>query len=167
MNRIVKIKYFHHGLLPSNSPSPTFVTFNAYGFYKNDYDFELIVTRNSNIPKPRLLKEQFGIEDDLPIHQINAGWFRSQHIVVSLLAFFYLLRSEYDVLITRNLSFLPFAFLLKKIKRIRVVFESHDFFTDFKLRGITKEKKKTKQRRQELRYIPKVDAVICVSELQK
>ncbi|MBD3287522.1 hypothetical protein GF337_01850, partial [candidate division KSB1 bacterium] len=163
----MKITYFHHGLWPSNSPSPTFVTFNAYGFYQNKYDFELIITRNSQASKTEILKNQFGIEYYIPIHQINAGWFKRQHIVVSLLAFFYLLRSEYDVLITRNLSFLPFAFLLKKIKRIRVLFESHDFFTDFKLRGITKEKKKTKQRRQELRYIPKVDAVICVSELQK
>ncbi len=163
----MKIKYFHHGLWPSNSPSPTFVTFNAYGFYKNKYDFELIITRNSQDSKTYILKNQFGVEDDVPVHQINAGWFRRQHIVVSLLAFFYLWKSDYDILITRNLSFLPFALLLRKIKKINVIFESHDFFTDFKLRGITKEKKKNKQRRQELRYIPKVDGVICVSEMQK
>ncbi len=163
----MKIKYFQYGLWPSNSPSTIFVTYNTLGFKKNNFNFQFITTKNSIKSKEDILKTQFGIDSDIPIHTINAWIFKRNHLIVGIFALFYLLFKEFDILITRNLSFMPFALLLRKIKGVKVIFESHDFFTDLSLRSEIKEKPRKKQSKQEKRFIPKVDAVICVSEEQK
>ncbi len=163
----MKIKYFHQGLWPGDSPSVTFVTFNALGFFRNNIDFELIITRNSNETVQKTLKKRFAIKEDLPIHLLNVGWLKRKHPVVYFFAISYLYKNKFDVLITRNLSFLPYALILKKFKNFKLIFESHDFYTDLKLRNNIKEKPRFKQMKQERKYIPKVDAVICVSEMQK
>ncbi|MBC8182677.1 glycosyltransferase [candidate division KSB1 bacterium] len=163
----MKIKYFHQGLWPSNSPSTTFVTFNTLGFYKNNYNFELIITRNSKENKQVTLKTKFDIKESLPIHLLNAGPLKRKHPIVYLLAISYLLNKEFDVLITRNLSFLSYALILKKIKKFKLIYESHDFYSDLKLRNNVREKPPYKQMKQEHKYLPRVDAIICVSEVQK
>lgn len=163
----MKIKYFHHGLWPSNSPSTTFITYNALGFIHNKIDFELITTKNSKRLTDQILKKDFDIHDGLNIHIIKAGPLKRKHLVISIFAYFYLLKSNFDILITRNLHFLPYALLLRKQKNIKVIFESHDFFTDEKLRGIAYDTSRKKLQKREKKYIPKVDAIICVSEIQK
>lgn len=161
------IKYFHQGLWPHKSPSVTFVTFNALGFHDNDIDFELITTANSKQPIPEILSQQFGIKKKLNIHLLQAGPFKRQHRLLCLMAFFYLWLRPVDVLITRNLTFLPFAFVLRRLKRCRVVFESHDFFTDLSLLPPNIARHRKKQSRQERKYLPRLDLLLCVSTHQK
>jgi glycosyltransferase involved in cell wall biosynthesis len=156
--------YFHQGLWPSPSPSSTFVTFNALGFVRKGFDFELITTRNTEESRRAVLKREFGIEEDVPIHLIGAGFFKRMHRIVYFMAMLYVWKNRCDVLITRNLSFLPYAVLLRRAQGTKIVFESHDFYTDVGLQNAVQGKVKKKQRRQELRYIPRVDAVLCVSE---
>jgi glycosyltransferase involved in cell wall biosynthesis len=161
----VKIRYFHHGLWPSHAPSTTFITYNALGFFQNGSDFELVIVRNSSDQVSHVLKNEFNIVAPLSVTRIRAGVFKRVHWVIYVLAFFHFLRSKCDVLITRNLGFLPFALLLRRLKRIKVVYEAHDFFADQKLWDQKNEGTKARQRRREKRYVPRVDAVICVSEV--
>lgn len=163
----MRIKYFYQGMWPHQSPGVTFVTFNALGFYHNNIDFELVTAANTKKPVREVLKKQFGIEEPLNIHLLKAGPLNRRHHVVCWLGFWYLLTQSFDVLITRDLSFLPFAFWLRRLKHCRVVFESHDFFTDLSLFPSDFAMRRRKQSRQERRYSPKVDMIICQTEHQK
>lgn len=163
----MRIKYFHQGRWPHQSPAATFITFNALGFYKNGVDFELIAAANTREPVSSVLKRHFGIDVPINIHLLQAGFLSGQHKIVRVLGFFYLLRQPVDILITRNLSFLPFAYILRKLKKCRVVFESHDIFTDLDLFTAEVARRRKKQSRQERRYLPKADCVLCVSPHQK
>jgi glycosyltransferase involved in cell wall biosynthesis len=160
----MKIAYFHQGLWPSPSPSSTFVTFNALGFVRKGYDFTLITTRHTRESRRTVLKREFGIEEDVPMHLVGAGIFKRMHRMVYIMAMLYLWKNRCDVLITRNLGFLPYAFVTRKILGTKIVFESHDFYTDAGLQKAVHGKIKKKQMGQELRHIPRVDAILCVSE---
>jgi glycosyltransferase involved in cell wall biosynthesis len=98
------------------------------------------------------------------VRLLRAGSFRRSHKVVYLLAFVHFLFARWDVLITRNLGFLPWALLLRLLRGGIVIFESHDFFSDSALRGIPDGPSTRKQGRRERRWIPRVDGVVCVSE---
>lgn len=159
-----RIRYFHHGLWPSASPSTTFVTLNCLGFAEEGADFELVTVANSDREIPEVLAHDFGITQALRIHLLRAGSFRRSHKVVYLLAFVHFLMTPWDVLITRNLGFLPWALLLRLLRGGFVIFESHDFYSDPALRGIPDGPSARKQGRRERRWIPRVDGVVCVSE---
>ncbi len=163
----MRVKYFYQRRWPNQSPGVIFVTFNALGFYQNDTDFELITVANTKEPVHKVLLNQFGIEEKLPIHLLPAGPFRRFHWMVCAMGFFYLLPRNLDVLITRDLTFLPFALLLRRLKKCRVVFESHDFFTDLRLFPPEIAARRKKQSQQERRYCPQVDMIICLTEHQK
>lgn len=163
----MKIMYFHQGLWPSNSPSTTFVTLNLLGFQRNGYDFQLVTTRNKPGKISNILKEYFNINEKLNIKLINGGPIKKNHRIIYLKAFFYFIRTKFDVLITRNPGFLHYGLMLKKLKKIRVFYESHDFFTDLSIRDDINQKSKLKFSRMEKKYIPKLDGVICVSKQMK
>lgn len=156
----------HHGLWPSASPSVSFITHNALGFAEAGAAFELVAVRNTEAPVAAVLAERFGIRRPLDITLLGAGPFRRQHRVVHLLAAAHLLRSPWDVLITRNLGFLPWALRLRRLRGGRVLFESHDFYWDPALRGIPEDGASRKRARQERRYLHRVDGILCVSEQQ-
>lgn len=163
----MKIMYFYQGRWPDQSPGVNFVTYNAQGFYRNNIDFELVTAANTREPVQTVLKNRFGIEEQLPIRLLRAGPFRRRHRVACLMGFFYLLCRQFDVLITRDLAFLPYALLLRRLKSCRVVFESHDFFSDLSLFPADFAVRRKKQSKQERRYSPKVDMIVCQTEHQK
>ncbi len=163
----MRIKYCYQRLWPAQSPGTIFVTYSTLGFYQNDIDFELITVANTKKPVRTVLKNKFGIQEDLPIHLLRLGPLRRTHWMVCLMQFFYLLSRDFDVLITRDLGFLPYALLLRRIKQCRVAFESHDFFTDLRLFTPRFAGRRKKQSRQERRYCPKVDMIICQTTHQK
>lgn len=159
----MRIKYFHHGLWPSPSPSTTFVTWSCLGFWEQGADFELVTVANSARAVREVLASDFGISSPLGIRLLRAGPLRRSHRVVYLLAFLHFLFARWDVLITRNLGFLPWAILLRRLRGGSVVFEAHDFFTDQALRGVAEGPSTRRQRRRERHWIPRVDGVLCVS----
>ena len=163
----MRIKYFHHGLWPSASPSTAFVTYNCLGFAERRADYELLTVADTPRPVPDVLASDFGIDQPLPVRLLKLGPFRRHHRVVHLVAFWHLLFARWDALITRNLGFLPWAVLLRAVRGGLVVFESHDFFSDQELRGIPDRPTTRKQGRRERRWIPRVDGVVCVSEQQR
>jgi glycosyltransferase involved in cell wall biosynthesis len=163
----MRIKYFHHGLWPSASPSTTFVTWNAFGFTEIGAQFELVSVANTTAAIDRVLEREFGIPTPVPVRLLRAGPFRRSHRLVHLLAFWHLLFARWDVLITRNLGFLPWALLLRRLRSGRVIFESHDFYADARLRDNPPGRSGEKQARRERRWLPRVDGVLCVSEPQR
>lgn len=163
----MKIMYFYQGRWPHQSPGVNFVTYNAQGFYRSHINFELVTAANTREPVQTVLKNRFGIEEPLPIRLLRVGPFRRRHRVVCLMGFFYLMCRRFDVLITRDLAFLPYALLLRRLKSCRVVFESHDFFSDLSLFPPDFAVRRKKQSRQERRYSPKVDMIVCQTEHQK
>ncbi len=163
----MRIKYFHHGVWPSASPSTSFVTYNCLGFAQQGADFELVTVADTPRTVPDVLAGDFGIDRPLPVRLLSLGPFRRHHRVVHLVAFWHFLFARWDVLITRNLGFLPWAVLLRRLRGGVVIFESHDFFSDQELRGIPDGPTTRKQGRRERRWIPRVDGVICVSEQQR
>ena len=163
----MRIKYFHHGVWPSASPSTAFVTYNCLGFTDQRADFELVTVADTAQPVKDVLAGDFGIDRPLPVRLLKLGPFRRHHRVVHLVAFWHLLFARWDVLITRNLGFLPWAALLRRLRGGLIVFESHDFFSDQGLRDIPDGPSTRKQGRRERRWIPRVDGVICVSEQQR
>lgn len=160
----MRIRYVHHGLWPSASPSTTFVTYNCLGFVEQGADFELVTVADTPRAVRDVLASDFGIDVPLPLRLLRLGPFRRHHRVVHLLAFWHLLFTRWDVLITRNLGFLPWALLLRSLRGGAVVFEAHDFFSDARLRGSPDEGSTRRQGRRERRWVPRVDGVICVSE---
>lgn len=163
----MRIKYFHHGLWPSASPSTAFVTYNCFGFSEQQADFELVTVADTARPVADVLADDFGIAQPLPVRLLGLGPFRRHHRVVHFVAFWHLLFTRWDVLITRNLGFLPWAALLRFVRGGLVIFESHDFFSDQDVRGIPDGPTTRKQGRRERRWIPRVDGVVCVSEPQR
>lgn len=163
----MRVKYFHHGLWPSPSPSTTFVTWNCLGYSGLEADFELVTVANSRRDTAEVLATEFGILESLPIRLLRAGPFRRWHRVVYLLGFMYFLGARWDVLITRNLGFLPWAVLLRRLRGGLVLFEAHDFFSDPNLRGIEEGPSDRRQAGRERRWIPRVDGVLCISETWK
>jgi glycosyltransferase involved in cell wall biosynthesis len=163
----MRIKYVHHGLWPSASPSTTFVTWNGAGFRELGADFELVTVANTADGVAEVLSREFGISAPLRIRLLRAGPFRRSHRVVHFLAFSHLLFAEWDVIITRNLGFLPWALALRSLRGGRVFFESHDFYADASLRDHPEGRSAAKQARREHRWLPRVDGVLCVSEPQR
>lgn len=160
----MKIKYVHHGKWPDDAPASTFVTFSTLGFSRIGAEFELVTKSNTDKPVGEVLSEDFNIRELLPIHLLNGKLLGGKHRVIHILAFWYLLFQDFDVLLTRNLNFLPFAFVLRKFKKVKVVFESHDFYADLSIQDPKIAKRRKKQSRQERRYIPHVDLVLGQSE---
>lgn len=163
----MRIKYFHHGIWPSASPSTGFVTYNCLGFASQQADFELIAVAGTSRRVTDVLTSEFAIDQPLPVRLLRAGPLRRLHRVVHLLAFWHLLFARWDVVITRNLGFLPWAVLLRRLRGGIIVFESHDFYSDQAVRGMPDGRSARKQARRERRWIPRVDGVICVSEPQR
>lgn len=160
----MRVRYFHHGLWPSASPSTTFVTWTCLGFAEQGADFELVTVANTRREVREVLSTEFGIVIPLPIRLLHAGPLRRMHVAVHLLAFLHFLTAPWDVLITRNLGFLPWALLLRQIRGGIVVLESHDFYSDPGLRGLPEGPTSRRQGRRERRWIPRVNGVITTSE---
>ncbi len=169
MRKNNKIVYFHQGYWTGRGPSVTFVTFNALGFYQIGHPIQLISGKNSNFKIKRILKERFGIEVPLNISLVLAPRLLGSHLILQANVFLNLLfKCKLDILIVRGLSFLPWALLLRKFKKISVFFEVHDFFTDLSIRDdVDNVRKRKRYSKIEKRYLPKIDGIICVSEPQR
>lgn len=163
----MKIAYIHNCLWPSKEPSVNFVTFNAVGFNKSGYDFTLYVKNNSIESTEDVLKKTFNVGETLNLQRIDSFRFIKNHF------YFYkvyriLKRSQFDVLITRHSSFLPYLVWLKnyfyrKGKDVKILFEPHDFYYDLSLRSDLNEgqvKRKWKNQRYERKYLPSMDGMI-------
>ncbi|HPN31494.1 MAG TPA: glycosyltransferase [bacterium] len=166
-----KIVYYSQDLFPSNSPSTTFIFYNALGFFQNNNPIKVISGKKFFSNTKDIEKEYFKCPVKLDFDLIWMIKIFGSNILFKFIVFIKLLFLEkLDVLIIRNSNFLIFACLLKKLKNIKVYFECHDFYTDLSIRNDLsgKEKiKKQKKENEEKKYIEKLDGLICVSKPQE
>lgn len=168
----MNVAYVHTGSWPSNSPSTTFTTQNAAALAREFDRCWFFVKRNHEGEPARVFEEEFGasMPEGLDVRSIRP------HLDLSN-RFFYaqvlkeLRRIHRDeglsVVISRNVTFLPYLAGLRRELGIPVVFESHDFYADLSMRDDIDRAKHRRQERLERLYLPKVTALVCLQEAQK
>jgi glycosyltransferase involved in cell wall biosynthesis len=80
----------------------------------------------------RLLPESHHIEREYSTHRMKL-WFRKGpmfYLEFNLRLFFYLLKSDFDVLVANDLDTLPANYFVSKLKHKPLVYDSHEYFTE-------------------------------------
>ncbi len=162
----MKIIYISNNSWPGKEPGLTFSVFNARGFRQAGSDILLILFGQTNMPAKEVCMDIFGFDPEFPILPINAPRIGGSKFIFYFKAFLYLLKNDVEILIARNLNFMFWAVLLKKLKGVRIYFESHDFWSDISLRHNHISSGQRRQGRLERKWLPKVDGIICQSEPQ-
>lgn len=162
----MKIIYISNNRWPGKEPGLTFSVFSARGFWQAGADCLLILFGKTTMPVKEVCKDLFGFDNEFPILPIRAQRIGGSKFLFYLKTFLYILNNNTEILIARNLNFLFWAALLKKLKGIRIYFESHDFWTDLSLREGNISGGQRRQERLERKWLPLVDGIICQSEPQ-
>ena len=169
----MKIAYIHSGFFPSNSPCMTFTTLNAIALAEVFEHCYFFIKRNSNDFSAEILKKHFNLKQpqNLSIYQIknnkfiNTNYFYFKnvyHKIEDLIA-----RNKLRVVISRNITFLPYLAKIKKKFGIATYFETHDFYADLSVRNDVNKNKKARYERFERKYIPQISGVFCLQHAQK
>ncbi|MFZ1291950.1 MAG: glycosyltransferase [Melioribacteraceae bacterium] len=169
----MKIAYVHTGKWPSNSPSFTFVTNNAIALASEFDECFLFVKNNSDKNSKEIVSENFdlAVPNNLFIERINclsiinSNYFYYHKVNSKLKKLFS--KNKIDVVITRNPTFLKYLVKIKIKYKTKVFFETHDFYSNLKLRDDINPAKKKHIEKIENKYIPKLDGVICLQNSQK
>lgn len=163
----MKIIYVHTTHWVSNSPSVTFVTFNAAGIAQNEIETHLMVINNKTEETKTIFANTFAIDlpSHLTIHRINATshwqFFRQTIKTIKKRV------DEKTIVITRSISFLPHLLWLRRQHSFKILYESHDFFWNLSLRNDINKIKKWKHSFYEKTFIPQTDGLICLQNSQK
>jgi glycosyltransferase involved in cell wall biosynthesis len=162
-----KVAYVHTGVWPSNSPSFTFVTYNALSLAKQFKQVILYIKKGSSNSSDNILRYQFGQELPQNLKIIALPLIFKK---INFLYYFFVLLSllyvKPSVIITRHVGFLPFLIILKKICGVPVFFEAHDFFTDLSLRDDKINRTKKKNHFLEKKYLNSLTGFICLQKTQ-
>ena len=171
----MKILYLHTNIWPSSSPSTSFITYYTHALASAGAEVELIVGSADNTRSPdEVIGEYFGLSP-LPALKISAIKLEGEnhhhkrndfYKKASSLVAGYLNEGKIDILITRSLSLLPILLRLRgKNNRPKVVFESHDFFSE--LRFLNQSKMQDwKNYFREKHFLKKIDALVCLQMTQ-
>ncbi|MFH1050463.1 MAG: glycosyltransferase [bacterium] len=168
----MNIAYVHSGILPSSSPSETFVLYNAIGMSKHFEKVYLFLTKKIQTNPNDIIKLRFNLDvpENLVIKtyhsflQNYSNYFLYRHYYKELCSLCE--KKELDAIITRRNTFLPFLVKLKKKYGLPVLFESHDFYADLSVRDDLEKSKKRKFEKLEKKYIPQLSAVLCLQNSQ-
>jgi len=85
------------------------------------------------------------------------------YAVFNICAFFRLLFSRFDAVWSNDLDTLPACYLVKKIKRKKIIFDSHEYFTGVP-ELISRPKVQKLWKRIECRIVPKLPFMITVND---
>jgi len=161
-----KIAYLTRNNLPGLSPGLSFSIFNAKGFREEGSDFELILRRAAAGNANEMVRRLFEVDTNLQLRALRAPRLGKSNLFFYMRAFLYLKKSDRNIVISRNVNFLPWLLTLKKKMGIRVYFEAHDFWSDPSLRMEPVKKSRRRYIRLEQKYVPLMDGIICQSEPQ-
>jgi glycosyltransferase involved in cell wall biosynthesis len=80
----------------------------------------------------RLLPESHAVERDYQTHRMNLLFRKGPmfYFEYNFRLFFYLLKSKIDVFVANDLDTLPANYLVSRIKRKPLVYDSHEYFTE-------------------------------------
>ncbi len=167
------VAYVHTGYWPSNSPSTTFVTYNAMGLadvFRSCY----LIVQNDSSEDTRIRFEKHFAEDkpqNLHISNIKSVFSRwSKRIVYKRMARNVerlLKENRIRAIITRRETLLPYLVPLQEKYHSPVLYESHDFFADLSQRDDVNVRKRKRSQKLERTYIPKTAGVICLQPSQQ
>jgi len=168
----MNIAYVHTGLWPSNSPSITFITYNAIGLCNSFKNCDLYIKKNFENDLEQIFTKKFAVQKPENLN-IRYPKFR----FVNKTNFFYFREIESKIIksaqreglhgiITRTPKFLPFLVRLKERLKVPVFYETHDFYSDLTIRTDLNNKNRFKQFYLEKKYIPEIDGVFCLQEPQ-
>lgn len=168
----MNIAYIHSGFWPSNSPSITFVTYNAVGLSRVFSNCYLGIKKNFNNEVGKIFQSHFAMEmpenlsllypSKLPFIKSNKLYYRKIQAKLINIA----RDSKIHAIITRTPTFLPYLVRLKKRLNIPVFYETHDFFSDLTVRTDLRKKNRFKQAGLEHTYIPQLSGLFCLQESQ-
>jgi len=167
----VKIAYVHSGKFPSNTPSMTFILFNAIGLSQSFEKVFLMVKNNLLKTTEEILTDEYGIKlpTNIIVERIRILFNIKSSAIYYFLAYKKLKKiipsDGLNAVITRNIKFLPWLIRLKKKYGVKIYFESHDLYSR-KLLPDSGESKITLNSKLEMKYIPLLDGVFCLQETQ-
>ncbi|MEA3476210.1 MAG: glycosyltransferase [Candidatus Cloacimonadota bacterium] len=170
----MKIIYLNKIKFPSNMPATVFSTFNAYAFAQNGVETYFIARKNI-IGTPKKVLEQYFDVKQLPnfhIKLFSAKFSRYEsNEFLYLRAISWIVKKHrslnFDYIITRDPAFLPYLFLLKILTRIKIVYQSHNFYVDLKKRPDLNPANRIKHHILERLFIPFLDGMLTLQEPQK
>lgn len=162
----MKIAYVFGNEWPKESAGINYTTFSCHGLaLSREYcEVELIMKKNSDKDPDEILSETFGIGpgSGLSVFPMAEKLFMNSSTGFYLRVYNYLksraAQGDLDVVMTRNEGFLPYMVRLKKLFGLKVYYEPHQFFMDFKLNP---EKKSYKKRFFQEKFLPGVNGLIC------
>ncbi|MDP2335556.1 MAG: glycosyltransferase [Bacteroidota bacterium] len=80
----------------------------------------------------RLLPESQSVERNYPIHRMKLVFRKGPmfYFEYNLRLFFYLLKSDFDILVANDLDTLPANYLVSRIRKKPLIYDSHEYFTE-------------------------------------
>ncbi len=168
----MKIIYVHSGSFPSSSPSITFTSNTVNSLAQEVDKCYFFVKKNSHDSPEMIFNKLLNLDksEKLSIKSIEVLFNQRFNSIYYWQVYFNILKisqsEKISAIITRNVTFLPFLFKLRKKLACKIYFESHDFFTDLTLRNDINIKNKLKQQSIEQRYLPHIDGIFCLTQTQ-
>jgi glycosyltransferase involved in cell wall biosynthesis len=159
----MKLAYLSNNAWPGNEAGLLFSLHNARGFWQAGADCVLLVHGRTAEAVPTVLRTRFDLHDPLPILPLRAPSVGGSRLLFYLRAFLALRRSDRTVLITRNVNFLPWAWLLKRHTGMRIYLEAHNLWAAPLRRAERLRLAQRRQARLERAWVPYVDGVIAIS----
>jgi glycosyltransferase involved in cell wall biosynthesis len=163
--------YVHTGKFPSNSPSMTFVLYNAIALSSKCSKFYLFVKNNSEEETNEIFIKNYNINlpVNLSLQRIKSLLRFKANILFFVKVYFNIIKilktEKIDAVITRSTKFLPWLIKLKKNK-VKVFYETHDFYADIKMAGKKSSRMNKRLEKYERKYIPQLDGVLCLQKAQ-
>lgn len=167
----MKLIYVHTGKFPSNSPSMTFVLYNAIALSNVTDKTYLFLKKNSSKDVNKILLEHFSLKpaDNLSIILIQKIFNLKSNLLFFIQVYLrinnILKKEKIDAVITRNTKFLPWLVKLKK-HNVKLFYETHDFYADLSLRNDLKKNNYLLLEKIEKKFIPKLNGVFCLQNEQ-
>jgi glycosyltransferase involved in cell wall biosynthesis len=162
----LRLAYFTNNALGDKIPGLSFSIFTVEGFHQAGSDCRLILHRRGKESSADILRRRFDLNFNFKIAGLRAPKIGGSRQLFYWRAFFHLLAGDRNVLIARAVNFLPWAVRWKQIRRTRVFFEAHDFWSDPALREDPVTRGRKRYVRLERTWLPQVDGIICVSRPQ-
>lgn len=160
------IAYVSNNDLTGRTPGSSFSIHTAQGLAEAGARTDLYLRGNTRKTNPHAIEQQFALTPQFQLHAPWAPKIGGSSLPYYLAVHLHLIRNPPDIIITRNLRFLPWALHFKQRRNTRVLFESHDFWYDPALRNEPLSPKQLRVAQLERKWLPRADQLICVSEPQ-